>query len=323
MCPPNCGRLQLASRGSIASIVTTANSIEIFETYHRPVAPEPAIRPFPLYQLDGVEKVVFDVYGTLFVSAAGEPSAVLQKPAKSITTNAAFRRALSDAGFEANDALVDFVATAFRTEIEQFHFKHSGGAKRPHDRAEVDIRRIWESVIDKAGQAGLVYHSIAADEEIESLAARYECLANPVSMMPGAAEILEKLNNHGLELGIVSNAQFFTPIFLEHLLGKSYDLIPAERCIYSYQVGRAKPDPRVFQRLLASAPRTSPPSLLYVGNDMLNDVATAQEAGLRACLFAGDARSLRLREQHPSVKSRRPDTTVCSLNELLLVLGVG
>ena len=266
--------------------------------------------------------VVFDVYGTLFVSAAGEPSAVLQKPAKSNTTNAAFSRALSDAGFEANDALVDFVATAFRAEIEEFHVKHSGGAERPRERAEVDIRRIWESVIDKADRAGLVSRSIAAGEAIESLAMRYECLANPVSTMPGAAETLEKLHNHGLDLGIVSNAQFFTPIFLEHLLGKSYDLIPADRCIYSYQVGRAKPDPRVFHRLLAAAPRTSPPSLLYVGNDMLNDVATAQEAGLRACLFAGDTRSLRLREHHPLVKSRRPDTTVCRLNELLVVLGV-
>ena len=39
--------------------------------------------------------------------------------------------------------------------------------------------------------------------------------------------------------------------------------------------------------------------VLFVGNDMLNDVAAAAAVGLRTALFAGDQRSLRLREKDP------------------------
>ena len=38
--------------------------------------------------------------------------------------------------------------------------------------------------------------------------------------MPGAAETLAALQQRGLLLGIVSNAQFYTPLMIEALLGK-------------------------------------------------------------------------------------------------------
>ncbi len=300
------------------------------------------MRPYPLYRLNGIKMVVFDVYGTLLVSGAGEPTSALTRgftagggtapngclvaPARrengrAKTDRAVFAQALADARFTTSDMLVDFVATWFRREIEAFHKTHSGGSGRPLDRAEVDIREIWRNVLRRVADAGIDAVG-PGSEGSELLAARYECLANPVCPMPGAADAIRRLHTHGYELGIVSNAQFFTPIVLEHMIGDAYHLLPPDRCIYSFQIGRAKPDLRLFEDLLERAPHLSPPSLLYVGNDMLNDVASAQRAGLCTCLFAGDKRSLRLREHNPTVGSRRPDTTICSLDELFPVLGI-
>lgn len=61
---------------------------------------------------------------------------------------------------------------------------------------------------------------------------------------------------------------------------------------------------------------------LYVGNDMLNDILPANREGFQTCLFAGDRRSLRLREQDPRCAGVAPTEVVGSLRELGQHLGV-
>ena len=62
--------------------------------------------------------------------------------------------------------------------------------------------------------------------------------------------------------------------------------------------------------------------VLYVGNDMLNDMTPASRVGFRTALFAGDARSLRMREGDPRVAGVAPDLVLSSLAELPRCLGV-
>lgn len=59
-----------------------------------------------------------------------------------------------------------------------------------------------------------------------------------------------------------------------------------------------------------------PANTLYVGNDMLNDIWTASQAGCRTCLFADDRRSLRLREKDKRCKKLVPDATVDHLHQI-------
>jgi putative hydrolase of the HAD superfamily len=66
-----------------------------------------------------------------------------------------------------------------------------------------------------------------------------------------------------------------------------------------------------------------PPQTLYVGNDMLKDITPASRIGFRTALFAGDARSFRMRENDERVKDFQPDLVVTELTQLLQVLGVG
>ena len=65
------------------------------------------------------------------------------------------------------------------------------------------------------------------------------------------------------------------------------------------------------------ASRGIPPcEALYVGNDMLNDIMPAARLGFRTALFAGDARSLRLREGDPRSGARvEPDVVLASLEQ--------
>jgi putative hydrolase of the HAD superfamily len=55
---------------------------------------------------------------------------------------------------------------------------------------------------------------------------------------------------------------------------------------------------------------------IYVGNDMLNDIYCAKSAGCKTVLFAGDRRSLRLRENDERCLAIRPDAVITSLIQL-------
>ncbi|MEQ8837627.1 MAG: HAD family hydrolase, partial [Lacipirellulaceae bacterium] len=61
----------------------------------------------------------------------------------------------------------------------------------------------------------------------------------------------------------------------------------------------------------------TPAETLYVGNDMRNDIWPAAKVGFKTALFAGDERSLRLREDEPNRDQRpEPDAVVTELDQL-------
>ncbi|MCL1812348.1 MAG: hypothetical protein FWG29_02365, partial [Treponema sp.] len=55
---------------------------------------------------------------------------------------------------------------------------------------------------------------------------------------------------------------------------------------------------------------------LYIGNDMKNDITGAAGEGFTTALFAGDRRSLRLREDDPACAGKRPDMVLRDLQTL-------
>jgi putative hydrolase of the HAD superfamily len=152
------------------------------------------------------------------------------------------------------------------------------------------------------------------------LAVEYEARTNPVWPMPELEECLAGFVSAGLPLGIVSNAQFYTRELFPALLGRSTEEcgFAPELQVYSFEQGFAKPGESIYrlsaERLAARG--IDPSAALYVGNDMLNDIAPAQRVGFRTALFAGDLRSLRLREDDPRVDGIRPDLVVTRLLDL-------
>lgn len=156
--------------------------------------------------------------------------------------------------------------------------------------------------------------------DLKRLAVEYEARTNAVWPMPGLVDCLAELAGAGLPMGIVSNAQFYTRELFPAFLGQSTDEcgFAPDLQIYSYEQGFAKPGEGLYrlavERLAARG--ITPSETLYVGNDMLNDVAPAQRVGFRTALFAGDARSLRLRADDPRVEGIRPDLVVGRLLDL-------
>ena len=127
-------------------------------------------------------------------------------------------------------------------------------------------------------------------------------------------------------MGIISNAQFYTPELLPAFLGtqsEAWGLDPALE-FYSYQHGLAKPGQALFRLAAEELMRRGiePRGAVYVGNDMLNDVLPARQVGFRTALFAGDARSLRRRGDDPRLEGIRPDlvlTKLADLNECIMI----
>jgi putative hydrolase of the HAD superfamily len=122
-----------------------------------------------------------------------------------------------------------------------------------------------------------------------------------------------------MRLGIVSNAQVFTPCLFSGLTGKTTEemgFLPGH-CVWSWVKKEAKPSTRLNEEVLRRLGNPNPVKCLYVGNDMRNDIAPASQVGMKTALFAGDQRSMRLRKGDPLVEGVVPDVVLSRLTQLL------
>jgi putative hydrolase of the HAD superfamily len=147
--------------------------------------------------------------------------------------------------------------------------------------------------------------------------------------MPGMKEVIFSLSKKGLPLGIISNAQFYTPVILNFFINgevtEQEEVLPfdADLTVFSYKNLRSKPDPHLFEIVKTHCHQKygiSNTQILFVGNDMFRDVYPAQLAGFRTALFAGDHKSLRLREGKSEINGLKPDFIITDLDQLLKIL---
>lgn len=285
--------------------------IEIIRRLAKPLAPEPTGEASVLSRLEGIRAVLFDIYGTLFISASGDIVATAAREKSD-----AFAQAAAACGLTIPDPVTSPDSALTETIRRRHAESRAAGAEYP----EVEIVSVWAETLERLGVA-------CSDEStLRRLVVEYENRVNPVWSMPGCREMLERLRDAGLLLGLVSNAQFYTPPLFEALLSADRTELGVRRELesYSFRIGSAKPGRELFDSAAANlnALGVSPPETLYVGNDMLNDVAPAQATGFRTALFAGDRRSLRKREDDRRVAGVSPDAVLTDLFQLLPVLGI-
>ncbi|MFO8064340.1 MAG: HAD family hydrolase [Spirochaetota bacterium] len=319
-----------------------------------PCAPQPTEMTPVHADLSSIRAVLFDIYGTLFVSGSGDIGVSMAAGAHTQFARTLFsvapnllagdvrpglqwseaerdRPTVEENGEAENGEAIEAyrrvgkaARTAYYGAIEAFHReKRRAGIDYP----EVDIREVWARVFSDLYEADLL-RDLPHPEVIETIAVDYELRSNPVWPMPQADETLRNLNEAGYALGVVSNAQFFTPLLFPALLGREPGSLGLQQRLsaYSYREGRAKPSPQMFSSPLSELRRSydiRPEQVLYVGNDMKNDMMTASRAGCRACLFAGDRRSLRAREDDEEASRTRPDAVILELRELGSMLSFG
>jgi putative hydrolase of the HAD superfamily len=243
------------------------------------------------------------------------------------STRRAFRETAREFGLEkhlsGDPAIV--LREMYDREIEKTHRRQeSQGVFSP----EVRIERIWLRILKQLHSEGYKPQTGHIDLALALKVAYFFDDAQQFKVLyPGARRTLETVKERGLKQGIISNAQFYTPITLNILLRNSrgakedplHRLFDPKLIFFSYRIGVGKPNPLGFERArerLAHA-RIQPPQVIYVGNDMLFDMVVARKFGFRPVFFAGDRRSITLRRDEPEAARFEPDAVIKSLPQLL------
>jgi putative hydrolase of the HAD superfamily len=257
------------------------------------------------------EIIFFDVYGTLFVSSLGDISV-----SKSHISPRHFYQTLKIAAYNPHNSAGTAARDLYYSTIEEIHTRLRN---EKNSFPEVDIRAVWQQVITVLGKNELIFKTeqSLSTEEVSIL---FESLTNPVFPMPGLEETLSYLKEMNCIIGIISNAQFYTPSIFSAFTGKSVSQLGFQEqlCFFSYEYASAKPGTYLFNIAEKKIRNefAAEGEIIYVGNDMLNDISAAKSAGFKTALFAGDKRSLRLRSDDPRCNDIKPDLVITDLRQL-------
>jgi putative hydrolase of the HAD superfamily len=188
--------------------------------------------------------------------------------------------------------------------------RHEELRNRGVDFPEVNIDRIWMKVLQKDDT-----------DIVRQFAVEFELIVNSVYPMPNLEKMLSACRHRNILMGVISNAQFYTPYLFKWFLNSDLNDLgfDPDLIFYSYRFEVAKPSPVLF-RLAAEkleAKGIPPSCVLYLGNDMLNDIYPAKGIGFQTALFAGDKRSLRLRSDDPRCKNLSADLVITDLSQLI------
>ena len=205
-----------------------------------------------------MKAVLFDVYETLLTG----PRSRNREPL--------LRRVARDFGldFPTWESLTERLDEEIRLEHRQSSSTHP----------EVDIRELWQRIFPSLDDSSAF--ALSAEEAI-----------HPVSPMPGAEETILKLDQQGLKLGIISNAQAYTRILLARHLGEAWDSFDRRLLFFSYEHRIAKPDTHLFQlaKDQLAADGILPNEVLMVGDSEKNDIEPAKAVGFLSHLVQGNS----------------------------------
>lgn len=269
--------------------------------YIRPIAPLPTDLRAGGKPPHGVRCVLFDIYGTLFISASGDigtaagPARKQQQALLALLESFGIRQTPSH------------LLRRLEESIRQEH-------RRLRDRGisfpEVRIERIWMDLLD-----------IPDLIQARRFAVQFECIVNPTYPMPHLPRLLSACRRAPVAMGMISNAQFYTPYLFHWHLGASLTNLgfDPQLTLFSHRWRVAKPSTTLFvlaaKRLKQRGIEAR--NVVYVGNDMRNDIYPAAQTGFMTALFAGDRRSLRLRRKDPLCHKLHPDLVITDLSQLI------
>lgn len=246
-----------------------------------------------------VRCLLCDIYGTLFISGSGDISIARHKEKQIKKIDKLLSRYHLDMS---PSILIQSLYASIRAE---HHLAQREGVDHP----EVQIDKVWSEIL-QFKEASMV----------RSFAVEFEMTMNPVWPMPGLNSLIHACRERGVHLGIISNAQFYTPYLFVWFLGHDLQTLGFDPRLtfFSYKYGRAKPSRFLFQLAADKLDQLgfSMDQVAYVGNDRRNDIAPAQDVGFQTILFAGDARSLRMRDDDTTCNQVDPDLIITHLDQL-------
>jgi putative hydrolase of the HAD superfamily len=278
--------------------------VDLLRHHIHPLEPIPTGICPDLSNMRRFSAMLFDVYGTLLISGAGGIG-FNRKPTR---WSSRVRNLLRRHGIEQTP---DRLSDTFHGAIKK---AHAVARRQGIDYPEVDIIQIWKQVL---GFDDMV--------RVKDFALEYELMVNPVYPMPGVGDLLFACRSQDIPMGIISNAQYYTVFILQHILGATLEERGFDQRLrfLSWREGHAKPSTIMFNRAKKVLFDMGIPaaSVLYVGNDMRNDILPARSVGFTTGLFAGDRRSLRLRPSDERFRDLSPDLIITDLRQLIAGTG--
>lgn len=263
--------------------------------------------PYPAKKksLHEVRAVIFDVYGTLFnYWKTGFGSEVARKE----HLQAAFGKTIDRFGLRKALATMNTEEAPEQTIYDLYNglitIKHDLAIGKGIQYSEIRIEQVWETIMLMIMRYGYTFEELglgAMADVSRCMAYYYNFFAVGRGMYPGVAGALKSLNKQNIKLGIVSNAQFYTPIDLSLYLRDQTnneivdyrELFDADLVYFSYEYGISKPDQFMFRKLFDAFYELHflPEQTVFAGNDCLTDIAPAAENRMRTALFCGDCNS--------------------------------
>ena len=273
---------------------------ELIADYISPMSPQPTSMTPGGRPRERIRCVLFDIYGTLFISGSGDIGVSKKAPPQVQKLDHLLRQ------FNVRKRPRDLPRELFQAIEDEHRRLRSAGIDYP----EIEIDRIWKQIL-KIDDLALA----------RRFAIQYELIVNPVYPMPNLENALAACRQKNIAMGIISNAQFFTPLLFEWFLDAGLESLGfhSDLIFLSYQIRHAKPSAKLFEKAAAAitARGLKTASVLYMGNDMLNDIYPANQLGFQTALFAGDARSLRLRTDDSRCLNLSADLILTDLEQLI------
>ncbi|MBD3421547.1 MAG: HAD hydrolase-like protein [Chitinivibrionales bacterium] len=271
---------------------------------------EPAVYPGKTTKLFDIQAVIFDIYGTLvhywkhsFADGDLKSASLLEAFGKTID-----RFAMRDTLLKMNTEH-DPETTLKDLYHGLIALNHQKAIKKGVLFPEVKIEEVWQVIVLMLRRNG--YHkpgNIAGEDSdlAKCLAFFYNFHALGRGLFPDVVDALQKLKSMNIKLGIVSNAQFYSPLdltlFIRDQSKDRYDdyleLFSPDLCVFSFEEGMSKPNQRLFRKLYNALYELHilPQQTVFVGNDLAADIQAAQQAGMNAALFTGNKHSTFMHE---------------------------
>lgn len=184
------------------------------------------------------------------------------------------------------------LAAEFRTHFKQMasefpNFGRGSAGQQPHH-----LQLTWENwwrclIVRVLTGSGAQLSQIEMRTVADHLIDRYET-ADCWQKMPSADKLIDEIRQTGLSVGIISNFDPRLKFIVENVRLPRFDFILA-----SYEVGAAKPDPRIFDLALTMSPgggALAAGEALHVGNTPNLDYLGAKEAGWSSALITNGNR---------------------------------
>jgi FMN phosphatase YigB (HAD superfamily) len=178
--------------------------------------------------------------------------------------------------------------------------------------------------VTAAGRVELVLHRLGVEAALPSeTLAELEvaiCTMHPVhkpQVASGALDLLRATRELGLRTALVSNAGLTTAPNLRSML-EEFGLAPyLDACVFSDELGVAKPDAHIFREALRLVD-CEPPQAAFVGDSPHNDIYGARQAGLLTVQIGH--RDATPRTGYTENDGARANARITDLGELLTAL---